>query len=93
MIGAVPFQNAIMMTGYRYGKKWCEQTHRPDDVLLAIFIGGCFAGVAQSSLMSPVELIKINQQVVGISLISATSMVVNGAFTRKLAWKGLGATL
>eukprot|EP00979_Chaetoceros_neogracilis_P007823 scaffold1688_cov226-Chaetoceros_neogracile.AAC.1 len=92
MIGAIPFQNAIMMAGYGYGKRWCEK-YRPDDVLFGVFIGGCTAGIAQSFLMSPVELIKINQQVVGKSLSSATSMVVSGAFSRKIAWKGLTATL
>ena len=92
MIGAIPFQNAIMMVGYGYGKRWCEQ-HRPDDVLFGVFIGGCTAGVAQSFLMSPVELIKINQQVIGRSLTSAMSTIMHGAFSREIAWKGLGATL
>jgi solute carrier family 25 carnitine/acylcarnitine transporter 20/29 len=92
MIGAIPFQNAIMMAGYGYGKRWCEQ-HKPDNMLLGVFIGGCTAGVAQSFLMSPVELIKINQQVIGRSLSSATSMVFSGALSRDIAWKGLGATL
>lgn len=92
MIGAIPFQNAIMMVGYGYGKRWCEQ-YSPDNVLLGTFIGGCTAGIAQSFLMSPVELIKINQQVVGKSLSSATSMVLSGVFSKNVAWKGLSATV
>eukprot|EP00957_Ditylum_brightwellii_P201881 15327647-Ditylum_brightwellii.AAC.1 len=55
MIGAIPFQNPLMMAGYGYGKRWCEK-HEPDDVLLGVFIGGCTGGVAQSFLMSPVEI-------------------------------------
>lgn len=92
MIGAVPFQNAIMMAGYGFGKRWCE-LHKPDNILLGIFVGGCTAGVTQSFFMSPIELIKIKQQVIGRSFYSATSMVVHGAFSREIAWKGLGATL
>lgn len=92
MIGAIPVQNALMMAGYGYGKRWCEN-HKPDDVLLGVFIGGCCGGVAQSFLMSPVELIKVNQQVIGRSLFSATALVASGMLERKVAWKGLEATL
>lgn len=94
MIGAIPFQNAIMMAGYGYGKRWSEN-HNPDNVLLGVFIGGCTGGIAQSFLMSPVELIKVNQQVVGRSLPSATNMLVSDVASREMniAWRGLGATL
>lgn len=94
MIGAIPFQNAIMMAGYGYGKRWSEH-HNPNNVLLGVFIGGCTGGIAQSFLMSPVELIKVNQQVVGRSLSSATNMLVSGVASREMniAWRGLGATL
>ena len=90
MIGAIPLQNALLMMGYGYGKRWCEE-HRPDDLLLGVFIGGCTGGVAQSFLMSPVELIKINQQVMGKTFASATSYVAFGE--RNIVMKGLGATL
>ena len=92
MIGAIPFQNAIMMAGYGLGKRWCEN-EESENVITGVFVGGCTAGIAQSFLMSPVELIKVNQQVIGRSLYSATSTVVSGAFSREIAWKGLGATL
>ncbi len=94
MIGAIPFQNAIMMAGYGYGKRWSEH-HNPDNVLLGIFIGGCTGGIAQSFLMSPVELIKVNQQVIGRSLSSATNMIASDVASREMniAWRGLGATL
>lgn len=94
MIGAIPFQNALMMAGYGYGKRWCENTaSNPNNVLWGVFIGGCCGGVAQSFLMSPVELIKVNQQVIGKSLSSATAFVASGMLERKVAWKGLEATL
>jgi solute carrier family 25 carnitine/acylcarnitine transporter 20/29 len=92
MIGAIPFQNALMMAGYGYGKRWCENRN-PNEVLMGVFIGGCCGGVAQSFLMSPVELIKVNQQVIGKSLSSATAFVASGMLERKVAWRGLEATL
>jgi Mitochondrial carrier protein. len=92
MIGAIPFQNALMMAGYGYGKRWCEDRN-PNQVLWGVFIGGCCGGIAQSFLMSPVELIKVNQQVIGKSLSSATAFVASGMLERKVAWKGLEATL
>jgi solute carrier family 25 carnitine/acylcarnitine transporter 20/29 len=92
MIGAIPVQNALMMAGYGYGKRWCEN-HEPNNVLLGVFIGGCCGGVAQSFLMSPVELIKVNQQVIGRSLSSATALVASGMLERNVAWRGLEATL
>jgi solute carrier family 25 carnitine/acylcarnitine transporter 20/29 len=93
MVGAIPFQNALLMTGYGYGKRWCEEYH-PDNVLMGVFVGGCTGGMVQSFLMSPVELIKVNQQVGGKSLSSATALVASGLFANNnLAWKGLGATL
>ena len=42
--------------------------------------------------MSPVELIKVSQQVVNKSFSTATTSVVSSLHT-PLAWKGLGATL
>lgn len=92
MIGAVPVQNALLMSGYGAGKRWSEK-HSTDDVLLGVFVGGCTGGILQSFVMSPVELIKVTQQVVGKSAASATSSVARGIFLRTGAWKGLGATL
>ncbi len=92
MIGAIPFQNALLMAGYGYGKRWCED-YNPSNIILGVFVGGCTGGLVQSILMSPVELIKVNQQVAGKSLSSATSLVATGIFSKSIAWRGLGATL
>mmetsp|Transcript_9406 Transcript_9406/g.10947 ORF Transcript_9406/g.10947 Transcript_9406/m.10947 type:complete len:296 (+) Transcript_9406:149-1036(+) len=92
MIGAIPLQNALLMAGYGYGKRWCE-LYQPDSIFLGVFIGGCVGGMFQSFLMSPVELIKVNQQVAGKSLSSATSLVATGIFSRGIGWRGLEATL
>lgn len=99
MIGAVPVQNALLMTGYGAGKRWSDSSpgdgSSSDDgnKLLGVFIGGCTGGVLQSFIMSPVELVKVIQQVVGQSAKSATASVVSGIFSSTGAWKGLGATL
>ena len=87
MIGAIPFQNSLMMAGYGIGKRFSEE-HRPNHVLLGVFIGGCTGGVVQSFLMSPVELIKVNQQVHVIGRGFSTKM-----FANTVSWKGLNATL
>lgn len=91
MIGAVPLQNGMLMGGYGYGKRLTENM-RPNDVLLGVFIGGCSGGVVQSFLMSPVELIKVNQQVAGKSLTSAAALVSTNIFSN-FGWKGLQATI
>mmetsp|Transcript_25656 Transcript_25656/g.61664 ORF Transcript_25656/g.61664 Transcript_25656/m.61664 type:complete len:301 (-) Transcript_25656:120-1022(-) len=95
MIGAVPVQNALLMTGYGAGKRWSESngSDESNTLLMGVFIGGCAGGVLQSFVMSPVELIKVTQQVVGESVTSATTTVCQGIFTSNGAWKGLGATL
>lgn len=45
MIGAVPIQNALLMTGYGVGKRWCgadDENHSSNSsVLLGVFVGGC----------------------------------------------------
>lgn len=46
MIGAVPVQNALLMTGYGAGKRWSESSDSSDNnnnngVLLGVFFGGC----------------------------------------------------
>lgn len=88
MIGAVPFQNALLMSGYGFGKRLAPQEYE----LWGVFIGGCTGGIVQSFLMSPVELIKVRQQVVGIKTLNAISNVMRG-LTSSQAWRGLGATL
>mmetsp|Transcript_12852 Transcript_12852/g.23653 ORF Transcript_12852/g.23653 Transcript_12852/m.23653 type:complete len:296 (-) Transcript_12852:167-1054(-) len=95
MIGAVPVQNALLMTGYGAGKRWSESSESSsnNDVLMGVFVGGCVGGVLQSFVMSPVELVKVTQQVVGESVTSATTTVCRGLFSSTGAWKGLGATL
>ncbi|KAL7552757.1 hypothetical protein ACHAWF_015995 [Thalassiosira exigua] len=95
MIGAVPAQNALLMTGYGAGKRWSESGDgsNQSNVLVGVFVGGCTGGIMQSFLMSPVELVKVKQQVVGESVTSATTSVCRGMFSRSGAWRGLGATL
>jgi len=77
MIGALPLQSGMLMAGYGLGKS--------SDSLWGVFIGGCTGGVIQSLLMSPVELVKVQQQV----------HLARGPIAVKRApWsKGLGATL
>lgn len=95
MIGAVPVQNALLMTGYGAGKRWSESnvSGESNTVLMGVFIGGSVGGVLQSFVMSPVELVKVTQQVVGESVTSATTKVCRGILSSNGAWKGLGATL
>ena len=104
MIGAVPVQNALLMMGYGAGKRWSEGSspsigtsssdNNESNILLGVFIGGCTGGVLQSFIMSPVEYVKVMQQVVGTNATSATANVVaSGIFSLAGTWKGLGATL
>ncbi|KAL3774414.1 hypothetical protein ACHAWO_008812 [Cyclotella atomus] len=97
MIGAVPLQNALLMTGYGVGKRFSFGDDETDgasssNVLCGVFVGGCTGGVLQSFVMSPVELIKVSQQVKNKPLTAATTTVAASLHT-PLAWKGLGATL
>jgi solute carrier family 25 carnitine/acylcarnitine transporter 20/29 len=39
MIGAVPVQNALLMTGYGVGRRWSGS--EDDGVLVGVFVGGC----------------------------------------------------
>jgi len=91
MISAIPFQNGMLMAGYGVGKRFTEDM-KPNSVLLGVFFGGCTGGFIQSFLMSPVELIKVNQQVIGRSLSSAATLVSTNIFSN-VGWKGLQATL
>ena len=59
MIGAVPVQNALLMTGYGAGKRWSESSSgssESSNLLLGVFVGGCTGGVLQSFIMSPVRV-------------------------------------
>lgn len=97
MITAVPFQNALLMGGYGVGQGWYEKGS-PEATSSkrwkAIFIGGCAGGVLQSFLMSPVELIKVNQQCRAAAVTAASKEVFSQLLRGSpLAWRGLGATL
>ena len=98
MISAVPFQNSLLMGGYGLGKKWSTMNDTNNEIennnrlYYSIFVGGCTGGLAQSFLMSPVELMKVNQQVIGKSAKVAGQEVLRGLTTKK-SWRGLNATL
>ncbi|VEU41111.1 unnamed protein product [Pseudo-nitzschia multistriata] len=102
MIGAVPVQNALLMGGYGFGKRYSEGARGADtgacDALLPVFVGGCAGGVLQSFLMSPVEWIKVQQQTHASSGAAATASsvsVLRRFLTHRHAlWnRGLTATL
>lgn len=87
MISAVPFQNALLMAGYGLGKR--------TDSNWGVFIGGCTGGVVQSFLMSPVELVKVNQQinVLGSARSTATAAVATKTATTAATLKPSAATI
>jgi solute carrier family 25 carnitine/acylcarnitine transporter 20/29 len=95
MISAVPLQNALLMGGYGVGKQWASENSKEEDTstitLVSVFVGGCSGGVIQSFLMSPVELMKVNQQVIGKSAKLAGRELVKG--WNSSSWRGLNATL
>jgi uncharacterized membrane protein YjjB (DUF3815 family) len=109
MIGAVPIpiQNAVLMTGYGYVKRWTTGDHENNNILLGVFIGGTLGGILQSFVMSPIELIKVSQRVIGKSVSAATASVISGLLpsittattstssksASVSAWRGLSATL
>lgn len=105
MISAVPMQNAMLMGGYGVGKKWSSEGGSSNNIYRNVFVGGCFGGVAQSFLMSPVELMKVNQQVnvsksateAGMELVSGLSrfamVAPSSATSASSSWRGLNATL
>ena len=80
-----------------------EPTSATSTTLMSVFVGGCTGGVVQSFLMSPVELMKVNQQVLGSSARDAARQLLHGLLsftTRKSSptatassWRGLNATL
>jgi solute carrier family 25 carnitine/acylcarnitine transporter 20/29 len=94
MISAVPMQNALLMGGYGIGKKWSEDTKGTeyDMTMLSVFVGGCTGGLVQSFLMSPVELYKVNQQVIGQAPQAARKEIFQGLKSSQ-SWRGLNATL
>lgn len=99
MITAVPTQNAMLMGGYGIGKQWRMQgggggggdgdvdpfssSSESSNLYASVFVGGSVGGIAQSFLMSPVELMKVNQQVnvrksareAGVELISGFAVL------------------
>lgn len=96
MISAVPFQNALLMGGYGVGKQWAASHHESNQsaTLASVFVGGCTGGVVQSFLMSPVELVKVNQQVHANKTVAAAAKELwSGGFTNRTSWRGLNATL
>lgn len=96
MISAVPIQNALLMGGYGIGKQWAVTHHDSTQsaTLASVFVGGCTGGVVQSFLMSPVELVKVNQQVhVTKTARMATRELWTGFFANRTSWRGLNATL
>jgi solute carrier family 25 carnitine/acylcarnitine transporter 20/29 len=96
MISAVPMQNALLMGGYGIGKQWASDNNQDDDqaiTLMSVFVGGCTGGIIQSFFMSPIELMKVNQQVVGKSAKAAGMELVRGLNSRNKSWRGLNATL
>lgn len=107
MIGAVPLQNALLMSGYGFGSKWASKYNKSFEPSThdskgwsqeqieysAIFFGGCLGGFIQSFLMSPVELIKVKQQVVGKSVYDATMAVTSGISSYSIGWRGIEATI
>jgi solute carrier family 25 (mitochondrial carnitine/acylcarnitine transporter), member 20/29 len=82
MIGAVPFQNALLMAGYGIGKR--------SESYWGVFLGGCCGGMVQSFFMSPVELVKVKQQT---SLEGKIVQIGKDIMAKSSAWRGLGATL
>jgi solute carrier family 25 carnitine/acylcarnitine transporter 20/29 len=68
MASAVPFQNALLLTGYGWGKQaWSNDNddgteQNNNRKLMGIFIGGLGGGMLQSFVTSPVEWIKVQQQ-------------------------------
>jgi solute carrier family 25 carnitine/acylcarnitine transporter 20/29 len=102
MISAVPMQNAMLMGGYGVGKKWSESSDSNSNIYLNVFVGGFCGGIAQSFLMSPVELMKVNQQVnvskstrdAGMELYHGLSrLAINQTSASSSSWRGLNATL
>ena len=92
MISAVPLQNALLMGGYGIGKQWSDDSQGDYDTMISVFVGGCTGGVVQSFIMSPVELIKVNQQVIGQPPKAARREIVQGLLSSH-SWRGLTATL
>lgn len=96
MISAVPMQNALLMGGYGIGKQFAANSNddqKFSSSLLSIFIGGCSGGILQSFIMSPVEMVKINQQVHAQKTAGIAWRELMQAVTKASGWKGLNATL
>jgi solute carrier family 25 carnitine/acylcarnitine transporter 20/29 len=92
MIGAVPFQNALLMAGYGLGKRYGQpgdasihDNHTINDnnhnQYWGIFVGGCTGGVLQSFLMSPIELVKVQLQINLLGTPAASVAAIASATT------------
>jgi solute carrier family 25 (mitochondrial carnitine/acylcarnitine transporter), member 20/29 len=99
MIWSVPMQNALLMGGYGVGQKFfpvdeattsstSDHQYDRNRQLLAIFVGGCTGGLLQSFFMSPVELIKVTQQINDVKSLSTASIALSMKWT-----SGLNATI
>ena len=96
MISAVPMQNSLLMGGYGVGKQWASQNNSTEnETLVSVFVGGCTGGVVQSFLMTPVELMKVQQQVIApeVSARNVGMQVLRGLRSPNKSWRGLNATL
>lgn len=89
MIWSVPMQNALLMGGYGVGQKFfpVDDHYDRNRQLMAIFVGGCTGGLLQSFFMSPVELIKVTQQI-NVKSLSSASIALSMKWT-----SGLNATI
>uniref|UniRef100_A0A7R9VV14 Mitochondrial carrier protein n=1 Tax=Pseudictyota dubia TaxID=2749911 RepID=A0A7R9VV14_9STRA len=73
LVGAAPFQNALLMAGYGAGRRWSDGVEadngdvdisgQKEERLGAVFVGGCVGGLLQCLVASPAELFKVRRQV------------------------------
>lgn len=94
LVGAAPFQNALLMAGYGVGRRWSsgvggggtDGEHLPSqERLSAVFVGGCVGGVLQCLVASPAELFKVRSQVL--------DMITSPQGTKPRLTAGMGATV
>mmetsp|Transcript_10672 Transcript_10672/g.23133 ORF Transcript_10672/g.23133 Transcript_10672/m.23133 type:complete len:306 (-) Transcript_10672:101-1018(-) len=88
LIGAAPFQNALLMAGYGAGRRWSSGNDEArQDRLPAVFVGGCVGGLLQCLVASPAELYKVRKQV--LDLIGGEGQQL----VRPKITSGMGATM
>ena len=64
LIGAAPFQNALLMAGYGAGRRWNSLGDPSEEErITSVFLGGVVGGLAQCLVASPAELWKVRKQV------------------------------